>query len=87
MEYGIDQTKDFLESFSDLICEAISIIKNGPGLSTLKDIKPIISSIQEITISCPGILPELSDLDHEESIQLGLAALSAVKKIVSMIIP
>ncbi len=88
MKIGITKT---LEVFSDLGVLAVNgveiamIFKDGIGvgsaLGALRKLADLGKAVNELVIDIPGSLPELMDLDAQESAQVGQAAYDLIKKI------
>ncbi len=82
---GIDATKHLIESIGKLVGDAVDLSKNGLGLGSLSQMFTIVADVKDLVQSVPGALPELMDLDAQESTQIGAAAYDMVRKIATHI--
>ena len=80
-KYGIDKTLEVFEDITHLVVSGIKLYKNGIGLNTFSQMWGVIDSIKELVLDIPSALPELMDLDSEESSRLGIAAHRMLKEV------
>lgn len=89
---GIEKTLEVFDDLTVLTIAGISVakeFKHGVGISailgSINKILAIGKSVEELIKDLPGALPELLDLDGQESSQIGVAAYTLVKKVVESI--
>jgi len=79
---GISKTLEVFEDLGVLAVAGISLAKSGVSLSSLGKLLDVARAAAELVQDVKGALPELADLDADESAKIGQAAYGLVKKIV-----
>ena len=91
-QFGIQKTIEVFDDLGGLAVSGLSIameFKHGVGigaiLGSVSKILVLAKSVEELIKDLPGALPELLDLDADESKKIGEAAFLLVKKITDSI--
>lgn len=79
---GVEHTAKFLEALTHMVVEAIHISKTGVGFSAYRRVMGLMGEMKIMIHEAKESLPELSDLDTEEALELGDVAYKCVAKIV-----
>mgnify|MGYP001610160756 CR=1 FL=1 len=92
MGHGIDKTLEVFDDLGVLAVSGISIakeFKHGVGIGAIigsvGKLLALSKSVEELVKDVPASLPELLDLDGQESAKVASAAYVLVKKIVDAI--
>ncbi len=84
---GIEKTLKTIGDLKNLAVDGIKIAKSGPfGLGILTGLLKIAGDIKDVVADAPGALPELKDLDGNESSQIGAAAYDLVSSVVGALV-
>ena len=78
---GIAKTLEVFDDITKLIVSGVVVYKQGVGLKSLMQLGSIIDSLTELVKDIPPALPELKDLDKEESARLGAATYSMLRTV------
>ncbi len=85
MELGINKSQLFIEQLSEVCVNAVKLAKKGLGLGSIGLLLDMARSAKELVTEAKGVLPELADLNADESALLGAAAFNAVKNVLAAI--
>lgn len=85
MIVGVVHSKRMLQDVADLAIIGVGIAKKGISIGSLLALGNVLIKVRNIIVEAPQALPELADLDSQESGELAAAAYSAVKAIVNAI--
>lgn len=87
MSLGIAKTLATFSDIQKLAVDAIDIVKvGGFRLSVIPKIVDAMTEVNALIQDAPEALPELQDLDMQEASQVGGAAYSLVKAIITAIV-
>ncbi len=78
---GIDKTREVFADLEVLVVSGVKLTKSGIGIGSIGKIVDIGNAVNELIKDVPGALPELQDLDGDESAKLGEASYRLVKAI------
>ena len=89
---GIDKTLEVFHDLSGLIVSGVGITRNfkgGAGLSSILgsigELIKLSKTVEELIKDLPAALPELLDLDADESAIIGHASYELVKKVLDAV--
>ncbi len=87
MAVGIEKTLATLTDLKALAVDGIELAKKGPwGLGSLSRVLTLLGDIRALAADAVQVLPELSDLDAEETGKVGSAAFVLVKAILTAVV-
>lgn len=79
---GIINTKLLLEELQGIALDIVDIVKNGKNIFKIFS---IINHVLDLIRAAPSVLPELADLNAEESAELGSAGYAFFKSVIDEI--
>ena len=82
---GVSKTLEVFEDVKVLAVQGIHVVKGGVGLGSLGKLLELAKAVNELIKDVPAALPELQDLDQQESAQLAQAAFGLVKSIIEAV--
>jgi len=80
---GVDASVKVLSATAELFCDACDLAKGGLSLGKIRKIMEVMEGLTLIAAQAPSVLPELKELDAEDTAKIGAAGYSAVAKVVN----
>lgn len=84
---SVDHSVQFISELGNVAVMGVRIAKSGfSWWDAVSKIMPLIKEIKVMVDEAKGAIPELKDLDTEETLQLGQAAFDCITKVVRSIV-
>lgn len=86
MKVGIENTLETIQDLENVVVDGIRFAKASIGLGKITAAVKVVQDVTDLLAEAPLVLPELKDLDGEESGKIGAASYTLVKTVLAALV-